>query len=451
MTTALSQSSVEIADLEKIFEDMSYTSISKKNLRISVPTKHRKLLPLKISLSQEYPLCEINPIEYQFITSYKNKINAPTYSGVWDQYKKYSNRYELVHMPSNKKKNHDSIAFYIPMSRSFFKLWEMIFDFNLLPKDQQVTTGHIAEGPGGFMEAWVRARERQLGYCHDKLHGITLLSSKREIPGWEKMNYFIKSYSEQINIGYGSDGTGDIYQIHNIRHFVRQVGPNSCHLVTADGGFDFSVDFVHQEQLAYKLIFSEILIAIQIQKIGGAFVCKLFDSFTHFTVKLIWLLNCCYREVIITKPVTSRPANSEKYLLCRDFQGIDHRYVEDLMQILFSWNQIECGDYKVVDIFQQQVPPLYLNIISDYNHINIKKQLSSIMETLYWIEKKLTKKEMGDITGKQVEIAIQWCLKYQTTVNYRSHYLNPDDGFKIRQHQLTLKQKNQKAPNDFFY
>ena len=269
---------VTIDNLESLLEKQN-TTLQKRNLSIIVPERDKRLLPINIKMATKYPICEINTVEYQFITAYKNKINTDPYHSVWDQYKKFSNRFELVHMPNNKKKNHDSVAFYIPLSRSFFKLWEIILDFDLLPKDSAVTTGHIAEGPGGFMEAWVRARERQLGYCDDSLHGITLVSSKREIPGWEKMNYFIKSYQKNIKIGYGSDGTGDIYQVHNIRHFVNQTGPNSCYLVTADGGFDFSVDFIHQEQMAYKLIFSEILIAISIQKQGGVFICKLFECF----------------------------------------------------------------------------------------------------------------------------------------------------------------------------
>jgi len=445
---------INITDL---LESDNYERLQKRNLHIIIPESEKKLLPIGIKMESSYPLCEMNPVEYQFITTYKNKINQEPYNMEWDQYKKYSNRYELVHMPNNKKKNHDSIAFYIPLSRSFFKLWEILFDFDLLPPDRSVTTGHIAEGPGGFMEAWVRARERQHGKCTDTLHGITLQSSKREIPGWEKMNYFIKSYGKNINIGYGSDGTGDIYQIHNIRHFVAQVGgPNSCYLVTADGGFDFSVDFLHQEQMAYKLIFSEILIALSIQKTGGVFVCKLFDSFTFFTVKLIWLLNCCYREVIITKPVTSRPANSEKYLLCRDFQGVSNEYLEKLLHTLFTWNQIEHEQKseKVVDIFSGSLPPMYVNILGRYNNFNVKKQLSSIMETLYWIEQNLKSNSMTDITKNQIEIAIQWCLKYHTVINYRSTYLESSIGYQIKQHQTMLKKKTGRLDHTsgvFFY
>lgn len=47
--------------------------------------------------------------------------------------------------------------------------------------------------------------------------------------------------------------------------------------------------------------------------IGGSFVCKLFDLFTKFSVGLVYLLYRAFNRVAIFKPVTSRPANSERW------------------------------------------------------------------------------------------------------------------------------------------
>jgi len=46
--------------------------------------------------------------------------------------------------------------------------------------------------------------------------------------------------------------------------------------------------------------------------IGGHFVCKLFDIFTWFSVGLVYLMYRAFEHVAIFKPVTSRPANSER-------------------------------------------------------------------------------------------------------------------------------------------
>ncbi len=47
---------------------------------------------------------------------------------------------------------------------------------------------------------------------------------------------------------------------------------------------------------------------------GGHFVCKVFDMFTPYSVGLFYLLYRSFDKVCIFKPVTSRPANSERYM-----------------------------------------------------------------------------------------------------------------------------------------
>ena len=48
--------------------------------------------------------------------------------------------------------------------------------------------------------------------------------------------------------------------------------------------------------------------------VGGHFVCKLFDVFTVYSVGLMYLMWHAFDQVSIFKPVTSRPANSERFV-----------------------------------------------------------------------------------------------------------------------------------------
>lgn len=50
---------------------------------------------------------------------------------------------------------------------------------------------------------------------------------------------------------------------------------------------------------------------------GGSFVCKLFDMNNIFTISVYYLCHKLFQKVTITKPVTSRPASSERYLVCQ--------------------------------------------------------------------------------------------------------------------------------------
>ena len=320
----------------------------KKSLQIRLPRSDQSLPSISISIEDEYPKPSLNIDEYHILSKFKDKIDDQLYNKDWDIIKKMSNEYELIYI-SSRGNIKDSIANYNPLSRSFFKLWEMLWDFKLIPKNVEIlTSGHIAEGPGGFVEAFIKYRQNIDNVYNDNVYGITLKSDKRHIPGWKKSHKFLKT--NRINVSYGIDGTGNIYSLQNILHFRDVIGGNLCDLVTADGGFDFSIDFNKQEQLSYRLLFCQIVAAISIQKKGGSFICKIFDTYCLTTIKLIWLINCLYECVYVSKPVTSRPANSEKYIIATNYQGISSEYLSKLYQIVDNWDSIE-KDRIIVDLF----------------------------------------------------------------------------------------------------
>ena len=51
----------------------------------------------------------------------------------------------------------------------------------------------------------------------------------------------------------------DLYNYENVDSFITDIGDKKCHLVTGDGGFDYSENYNLQEQSSYKLLYSEFL------------------------------------------------------------------------------------------------------------------------------------------------------------------------------------------------
>ena len=100
---------------------------------------------------------------YKLLTKYKNYIDKFNKNKRWDKVKKISNDYELIYTTEKRKRKRQiSISQYEPISRSYYKLTEMFCDFNLIEKGNNgapVTTAHIAEGPGGFLEALINYRK----------------------------------------------------------------------------------------------------------------------------------------------------------------------------------------------------------------------------------------------------------------------------------------------------
>ena len=199
-----------------------------------------ELLDINIQYGETISDIYLNSNEYKQLTSLKNNIDNLQIGASWDKFKKLTNPYELVHTSKRRRKDkNQSIARYLPFSRSYFKMWEIICKFELINDIETINISHIAEGPGGFMEAVINQRRKFNN--KDNIYGITLRSTKKYIPGWNKSRNFIKR--NDIMISYGKDNTGDICNIDNIISFKKQIGDNKCQLVTADGGFDFSIDF----------------------------------------------------------------------------------------------------------------------------------------------------------------------------------------------------------------
>ena len=71
---------------------------------------------------------------------------------------------------------------------------------------------------------------------------------------------------------------------------MKEKHAHTMDFVTGDGGFDFSNDFNQQEESAINLIFAEVCFAMVLQKKGGSFVLKVFDTYTSTMTEIIYLL-----------------------------------------------------------------------------------------------------------------------------------------------------------------
>ena len=110
---------------------------------------------ISLSIDNSIPKSVFDSKPLDLLNKYKNKIDDIKNPKLWDFCKKNSNEYELLHHYVKNRNVNLGIASYDPISRSFFKLWEMLNDFDIIDKTKQnITYGALAEGPGGFIEAF---------------------------------------------------------------------------------------------------------------------------------------------------------------------------------------------------------------------------------------------------------------------------------------------------------
>jgi 23S rRNA U2552 (ribose-2'-O)-methylase RlmE/FtsJ len=358
----------------------------------------------------------------QLIRQKKEEIDKLENIDNWDKMKKIGNPYELIYTSYNKKRKNDSISSYIPISRSYFKLWEIFYNFELFKdfgNEQSFIFSHLAEGPGGFMEAsynYMKKNNKNNNYYY----GITLKPHNEYVPDWNKIKKIFDN-DKKVQIDYGN-----LYIFDDVLKYVKKFEEKKAHFVTADGGFDYSNDFNGQELNSCQIIYSEIVVALNVLRKNGCFVVKVFDLFSITSCQFFAILTSHFRVVNIYKPETSRPANSEKYLVCQGFlDNISTQQKYNYLLIIKLWYELQnkLPMENSSFIFQSiKVNNQLIHLIAKYNELYVKKQLHYLDNTIKITQNKPSKEEYYQIIKNQVATAIKWCQQYHVSINTNSIY-----------------------------
>ena len=332
----------------------------------------------------------------------KNELGVSDHISTLNQYpkiKRVNNPFEIKIYDSKDISSMSKEYFNIKVeSRAFYKLWELSITFkNLISLKTNFKSLHLAEGPGGFIQATAEYRKKYGNDIkNDEYHAITIkdvnggadLSDYSTLYGskYRPFPIFLKKDSDKSTHKTNGDLTkwktlyllrkayyrseNIIKSLESFDNKMPEINKNQVRfdLITADGGFNW-LDENNQEQEAFVLILGEICHALSFQKEGGNFVLKVFDLFTNVSLKFILILQLFYQDIYITKPLTSRFTNAEKYIVCMNFKfKPDNKdYWTKLIKISSLFKKI---------IYQTQ-QSFYLNDFS--RHILIPKKITNIV------------------------------------------------------------------------
>jgi 23S rRNA U2552 (ribose-2'-O)-methylase RlmE/FtsJ len=342
----------------------------------------------------------INKTLYRYLSLVKEQIDERLEQ--WDKYKKYTNPHEYIHttIPNTKQ----SISTLKPISRSFFKMIEICLSLNIVEALPATSckSFHLAEGPGGFIEAMAFMRKNPA----DTYYGMTLIDDgDQNVPGWRKSRHFLDK-NPNVIIETGIEKNGDLTKPENLR-YCYETYKEQMDIVTGDGGFDFSSQYPNQEQISTRLILCQIAFAIAMQKPGGTFIIKVYDTFTRMSLDLLYLLANLYDDVSLIKPTTSRYANSEKYVVCKGFRNIN---TLDIVKTFYK--NIASNEPFVGSLFGFELPYIFTNKIEEYNAVIGQQQIDTIVSTIYLIDNNNKYDKLEHIKKKNVQKCILWCQKY---------------------------------------
>lgn len=341
-------------------------------------------------------------VNHELLDSLKAKIDALEEDGTWELRKKLANPYELVHT-YDEKKMPVCLAIPKPLSRSYFKMIEILQITNFFQKFNKtgyLRSAHVCEGPGGFIQAFIdeaNTRRKKVEICL----AMTLRPHQSQIPGWKRASNFLKRHPEVV-ITYGADDTGDIYNFENQASYVEQLGPKKAHLFTADGGFDFKMDYKRQEQIAFRLIVASFAMAFESLALHGVCVIKLFDTFGRTTKEFLAFVSGCFREWTLYKPAMSRPCNSERYFIGIGFRGSNQKTRD-----FFTHLQKDLSNHNVSDLESLFKENPYGQILNQIDTIQQKLEAQQVTTLTCAVQSNL--EESSLYWKRSYECSGEWC------------------------------------------
>jgi FtsJ-like methyltransferase/mRNA capping enzyme/mRNA capping enzyme, beta chain len=206
-----------------------------------------------------------------------------------------------------------------PITNAWMKLWEMIITENLLPKDSN-TVFCNAELPGNFVYAincYCNSRNKKLRWFASSLYPEERSSALSDKYG------LLRRYPEKWLMN--SEHKGDIRMQADINYIEQKIleltHNERVDLYTSDVGQEKKdeSDYVNEEQNHLLLHYGQILCGLLTLKNGGNFVVKQFGFTLPETIILIGRVASLFDTCIILKPSTSKPCNSENYLIGKGY------------------------------------------------------------------------------------------------------------------------------------
>ena len=133
----------------------------------------------------------------------------------------------------------------------------------------------------------------------------------------------------------------DVVVVKAIAKIVHTRIPGGVRLYTSDAGFNIDKDYDTQEEQTMMVNYGQVLSGLVTLAPGGMLITKQY-MFNHpFNRSLIALLSTMFDRLLIVKPLTSRPMNSEIYLV-----GIGARPISpETIEYMYSRLQYKY-DYK---------------------------------------------------------------------------------------------------------
>lgn len=343
----------------------------------------------------------------------------------------YQETQKYVNIFNKSISNYVSDLNYLPLkiSNAFVKAWEIwnTFNFNW-EKKKEIKSFHFAELPGQFIISLIYyLRINNLGSLDWKAESLNPWSKEaRKIFGnhiFGNEYGIVKNNPGKYIFGESRNNTGDITNIRLLKFYRKLNLPRNLDFITSEAGLGVEENNL---EIYQKLDLAQIIAVLGSLGDNTSCVVKHFTPYcnsfpdsrdgTPFFLSIMNLYMRHFKEVYLTKPLTSAAKSGEFYVVAMDGKRIDDKTFEKYLSYLknFKVNQ-EIEPVKNIALttqiysFLEDITQINLKIINLHNYIYTyydefledKDLIDEILEKKYeeWVRRyKFKGKEIENFT-----------------------------------------------------
>lgn len=225
------------------------------------------------------------------------------------------------------------------VSNAYLKQFEILSQFpEIIKNDEQVFTYFDnASFPGAFIRGtdhFIKNNRSNIKYFD--WFASSLYNGKKDVLGDE----YNLLYNYPFRWLMSEKNNGDVTNPDNILNFRQLFSNFEVPLYTSDLGFDVSADYSKQEIFHLQPNIGQICVGLETTKEHGTQITKQFTFFELRNKIILYILTKMYKKVNIIKPITSKPDNSEIYILCIGYNKKESlKYRELILNALKHWDK----------------------------------------------------------------------------------------------------------------
>lgn len=278
------------------------------------------------------------------------------------------------------------------VTNAVLKMYELISQLNLIPESaSEFNVFCNAELPGGFIVA-INHYIKTMRNCKLNWVASSYVSDTGTLG--DSYGFYEHNKEKWLMSDIMNGDVTDKRNILEIERLVHERFEDGVDLYTSDIGIDVSSDYNNQESLTLPLNYYQIVCGLLTLRLSGSLIVKQFTFFTPFNRSLLYLLTTLFDKVYITKPATSKPLNSEIYVVCFGFKGLTEgmrSYLLSLKDIKPDKTLIDLSDInesnllKCTSIYNNQIK-LLDDLYESYRCNKIINKNSNVREWEMWID-----------------------------------------------------------------